>query len=272
MRPGETAETVLDDGFIRRLLAPWGAEDIEIDRKAVYRFHGLVADRWREGRVLIAGDAAHQMPPFAGQGMCSGIRDAANLAWKLAEVLDGHASPDLLGSYQLEREPNVRTYIDLSIAMGRVVCTQDPQQARARDEAMLAARAAGRPSLPPSAPPPLTGPAIQVGAAGAGEIFPQAVCVEGDKTGRLDDVLGPGSWLISRHAAPIPPNLSIKAVKTDDPQLAPFRSDLDGWLAKHGVEAVLVRPDRYVFGTGAPTRLLRAWTSALGGVSEEVTA
>jgi 3-(3-hydroxy-phenyl)propionate hydroxylase len=271
MRPGETAETVLDDSFIRPLLAPWGAEDIEIDRKAVYRFHGLVADRWRAGRVLLAGDSAHQMPPFAGQGMCSGIRDAANLAWKLADVLQGRAGPDLLDSYQLEREPNVRTYIELSIAMGRVVCTQDPEQARARDKAMLAARAAGRPALPPAAPPPLTGPAIQSGAAAAGEIFPQAVSVDGDMTVRLDDVLGAGPWLIS-NVAPVASDVQIKAVVTSDPRLALFRNDLDGWLTKHGADAVLVRPDRYVFGTGEPADLLRAWTRALGVSTEPVAA
>jgi 3-(3-hydroxy-phenyl)propionate hydroxylase len=271
MRPGETAEKVLDEAFIRPLLVPWGAQDIEIDRKAVYRFHGLVAERWREGRVLIAGDAAHQMPPFAGQGMCSGIRDAANLAWKLAEVLQARANPDLLDSYQLEREPNVRAYIDLSIAMGRVVCTQDPSRARARDEAMLAARAAGRPSLPPASPPPLSGPAIRPGAAGAGEIFPQATYGEGAETSRLDDVLGPGPWLISRTDARLSQGLRVKAVVTDDPQLAPFRSALDGWLAEHGAHAVLVRPDRYVFGTGEPADLLRAWTRALGLAPAEVS-
>ena len=93
--PGERAEAVLEDDFIRDLLATWDA-DVEIERKAVYRFHGLVADRWRAGPVLIAGDAAHQMPPFAGQGMCAGIRDAANLAWKLDLVLAGRSADRLL--------------------------------------------------------------------------------------------------------------------------------------------------------------------------------
>ncbi len=82
MLPGETPDQVLDDAFIRALLTPWDV-DVDIERKAVYRFHGLVAAQWRVGRVLLAGDAAHQTPPFAGQGMCAGIRDAANLAWKL---------------------------------------------------------------------------------------------------------------------------------------------------------------------------------------------
>lgn len=258
MKPGETAEQVLEDDFIHQLLAPWNA-DVEIDRKAVYRFHGLVAERWREGRVLIAGDAAHQMPPFAGQGMCSGIRDAANLSWKLADVLNGRASDDLLDTYQLEREPNVRAYIELSMAMGRVVCTMDPEQARARDEHMLAERAAGVQTLAPPKLPSLTGPGVAAGAAGAGEVFPQPVHREGGRTVRLDDVLGAGPWLISRRAAESPADPHMTAVTTDDHRLAQFRSELEAWLAAHDADAVLVRPDRYVFGAGQPTTLLPHW-------------
>ena len=263
MRPGETAEQVLEDDFIHALLTPWDA-DVEIDRKAVYRFHGLVADRWREGRVLIAGDAAHQTPPFAGQGMCAGIRDAANLSWKLADVLNGQASPDLLDTYQIEREPHVRTFIDLSIAMGRIVCTLDPEEARARDEQMLAARAAGMQAMPPGDPPPFSGPGVLTGSAGAGEMFPQPVHREGGRTVRLDDVLGSGPWLVSRSAEPAPPSSRIKAVRTDDPILAPFRESLNAWLTARDADAALVRPDRYVFGTGRPAVLLDEWRRALG--------
>jgi 3-(3-hydroxy-phenyl)propionate hydroxylase len=261
MLPGETPEQVLDDAFIQALLAPWKV-DVEIERKAVYRFHGLVAERWRDGRVLIAGDAAHQTPPFAGQGMCAGVRDAANLAWKLAEVLGGRAAPALLDTYQVEREPNVRAYIDLAIGMGRVVCTLDPEMAKARDEGMLAARAAGVESVPPAAPPPLSGPAILEGSPQAGEMFPQPTRREGDGLTRLDDVLGAGSWLISRTAAP--GDLQVTAVTLSDPRLAGFRDALDRWLTAQGAEAVLVRPDRYVFGVGAPDALLDSWGRALG--------
>ena len=112
-RPGHPLLALLFWPLARRFAALAADYTLEIERKAVYRFHGRVAERWREGRVLIAGDAAHQTPPFAGQGMCAGIRDAANLAWKLADVLHGRARPDLLDTYQAEREPNVRAYIDL---------------------------------------------------------------------------------------------------------------------------------------------------------------
>jgi 3-(3-hydroxy-phenyl)propionate hydroxylase len=262
MLPGETAEAVLEDGFIQGLLAKWEV-DVEIERKAVYRFHGLVADRWRAGPVLIAGDAAHQTPPFAGQGMCAGIRDAANLAWKLAAVLQGRAADALLDSYQIEREPNARAYIALAINMGRLVCTLDPAMAAARNAQMLAARKAGVTPLPPAAPAPMTGPAVLDGAGPAGTLFPQPVTTTHNGTLRLDDALGAGAWLISAspHAA-----ASLTSVSLDDPRLAPFRDRLAGWLAANDAEAVLVRPDRYVFGAGAPGHLADAWSMALGSL------
>jgi 3-(3-hydroxy-phenyl)propionate hydroxylase len=101
------------------LLAPWrvGPRHGELVRAATYRFHALVAERWRVGNVFLAGDAAHQMPPFMGQGMCSGVRDVANLAWKLAEVVDG-ATVTLLETYEAERRPHVERVIRMSIEAG----------------------------------------------------------------------------------------------------------------------------------------------------------
>jgi len=256
--PGETADQVLDDAFIAPLLAAWNCGPVEVERKAVYRFHGLVAKGWRAGRVLLAGDAAHQMPPFAGQGMCSGLRDAANLAWKLAAVLHGQADETLLDSYQPEREPHVRSYIELAIGMGRVVCTLDAEAAAARDAGMLAQRAAGVNALPPSAPPPMAGGCLLAGSPAAGSLFPQPWA--GDL--RLDDVLGEGGWLIVREASPaIAPG--VRTVSLADAPLAPFRSALSDWLTGLGADAVLVRPDRYVFGTGEAAALADAWSSAL---------
>ncbi|MGK3799668.1 FAD-dependent monooxygenase, partial [Enterococcus faecium] len=96
--------------------APWNVVGaVEIERKAVYRFNAMVARAWRRGRVLLAGDAAHRMPPFAGQGLCSGVRDAANLAWKLAAILHTAAPDALLDTYQPEREPNVRSIIAMAM-------------------------------------------------------------------------------------------------------------------------------------------------------------
>jgi len=262
MRPGETSEQVLEDSFIQKLLAPWNA-DVEIDRKAVYRFHGLIAEQWRKGRVLIAGDAAHQTPPFAGQGMCAGIRDASNLAWKLASVLKGDAAADILDTYQVEREPNVRSYIELAIAMGRVVCTLDPEIARKRDEEMLRARAAGKQAIPLMAPPPLMGRAVLASTSASGEPFPQPIQGRGEETVRLDDILGPGPWLISRTMPKDLCGVRVTAVTIDDRRLELFRATLDEWLSGHNAEAVFVRPDRYVFGVGLPANLIEAWRRTL---------
>jgi len=142
--PGETTDDVLKDGFIERLLLPWDCGAVEIERRAVYRFHGLVAEHWRAGRVLLAGDAAHQTPPFAGQGMCSGIRDAANLAWKLDLVLAGKVPDAILDTYGAERAPNVRQAIDFSVGLGRVICVPDPTAAAERDAAMIPAASDGQ--------------------------------------------------------------------------------------------------------------------------------
>jgi len=259
--PGETAEDVLQDPLIEALLAPWDCGAVEIERRAVYRFHGLVAETWRAGRVLLAGDAAHQTPPFAGQGMCSGLRDAANLAWKLDAVLKGQADEALLDTYQPEREPHARALIELAIGMGRIVCALDPDAAAARDQQMLANQAAGAPALPPLRTAPFTQGCIGAGTPGSGALFPQPTCGEGPRRLRLDDGLGEGAWLISRHPAAGGPGIVPRHL--GEPVLAPFRDDLQRWLDAHGAEAVLVRPDRYVFGTGEPEALAAAWALAL---------
>jgi 3-(3-hydroxy-phenyl)propionate hydroxylase len=249
--PGERPEDVIQDDFIQGLLASWDcAKGVQIDRKAVYRFHGLVADQWRKGRVLLAGDSAHQMPPFAGQGLCSGLRDAANLAWKLKAVIKDEADPALLDTYQPERDPHVRALIGLAIGMGRVVCTLDPQAAAQRDAGMLAQRAAGGSALPPPGSNPFSAGCILKGSAAAGELFPQPVIDQDGKIQRLDDVLGDGPWLITLE------DLSR-------PDLAPFAPALSKWLERNAAKAVLVRPDRYVFGTGEPEAIRQAYETVV---------
>jgi 3-(3-hydroxy-phenyl)propionate hydroxylase len=255
--PGETAEHVLEDSFIQSLLAPWNVGDaVTVERKAVYRFHGLVAYRWRHGRIFLAGDAAHQMPPFAGQGMCSGLRDAANLAWKLAAMIKHGADDALLDTYQSERAPHVQFYIDLAINMGRVVCTLDREVAAQRDAGMLAQRAAAG-SVMPAMPAPRLGDGHFFISPGSGNYFPQSLSNDGK---RLDDVLGPGPWLIGNSVPAVPDMLSISM---DDARLAPFHAELSAWLGGHDAAAVLVRPDRHVFGTGNPDALAAAFLSPL---------
>ena len=120
--PGETDAALLAPGVAEALIRSHGADPAAtIRRKVVYRFHARVAPRWSFGRVLIAGDAAHLTPPFAGQGMNSGVRDAHNLAWKLASVLRGQMGPGLLDSYEQERKDHVWQMIRLALRMGRIM-------------------------------------------------------------------------------------------------------------------------------------------------------
>lgn len=241
--PGEDADQLACDDSIARLLEPWDvAGAVTLERKAVYTFRARIAHQWRKGRVLLAGDAAHQTPPFAGQGMGSGLRDAANIAWKLDAVLRHGAGDALLDTYQSEREPNLRAMIQMAVMMGQTVCITDPAAAAARDVQMLAARAAGHSPDGAVEYPPISSGTILAGSAGAGSYFPQPVTA----AARLDDVLGSGHWLITRASL-------------DQPNLAPFRTALEQWLDAHNAPAVLVRPDRYVFGTGQPDELEAAW-------------
>jgi 3-(3-hydroxy-phenyl)propionate hydroxylase len=246
--PGETPDSVSAPANVERLLAPWDVEGaVRIERTAVYTFRARIADQWRKGRVLLAGDAAHQTPPFAGQGMCSGLRDAANLAWKLAAVAKGEAAEALLDTYQPERAPNLRATIEMAIMMGRMVCTTSRWGAWLRDTKLGLAKALGKlPDGPPGYPPLATG-AIMPASPGAGSYFPQVISSEGR---RLDDVLGPGMWLISRD-------------DLEECHLAPFAAELRDWLGQQQAEAVLVRPDRYVFGTGLSSQLMHHWDAAL---------
>jgi 3-(3-hydroxy-phenyl)propionate hydroxylase len=258
IKPGEIPADFLEEKRIRELIAPWNcAERMTIERKAVYRFHGLVAQEWRSGRVLLAGDAAHQMPPFAGQGMCSGIRDSANLAWKLSAVLREAADESILDSYQIEREPHVRAIIETAIQMGRIVCLLDPQAAAARDEQMLARRQSGAQDVSVRYPDLKTG--LLSDSPLAGSLFPQPV-VDGI---RFDDTLGQKATLIGRNLARSESVVRLVDLTSEDP--TPFKPVLESWLQSVGTESVLVRPDRHIFGIGSPSDLLVKWNLALHG-------
>lgn len=130
LRPGENPEEMERPESVRRLLAPWcDSERIRIERTAVYRFHAREARQFSKGRCFLAGDAAHITPPFAGQGLVAGLRDAANLAWKLAAVVRGQAGPELLASYDAERRPHARKIIRLALQLGALVMPQNRAKA-----------------------------------------------------------------------------------------------------------------------------------------------
>jgi 2-polyprenyl-6-methoxyphenol hydroxylase-like FAD-dependent oxidoreductase len=257
---GETVAELNTEATAWRLLAPWGVtpETARLERHAVYTFQARWVDRWRSGRLLLAGDAAHQMPPFAGQGMCAGVRDAANLAWKLDLVLAGLAPDTILDTYASERVPQVRQVIEFSIELGKVICVPDPAAAALRDRAMIAA-VKDRGATPPL-PTPAIGPGILAeGDALAGKLFVQGEVRRGGRTGRFDDVGGGGFTLLGADGDPgghLTPDLAafLRSLGGLSAHVAPGGpvDDLHGtyarWFADHGAAVVLTRPDFHVFG------------------------
>ena len=128
--PDEDNKTAVQPDAVWAMLSRWiSPADAILERIAIYTFHSLIAENWRRGRLWLAGDSAHQSPPFMGQGMCAGIRDVANLAWKLARSVKGFAHDSLLDSYQSERLPNVRDYVSTAVRLGGLINTSNAKEA-----------------------------------------------------------------------------------------------------------------------------------------------
>lgn len=259
--PDETIADLNTEDTAWRLLEPWQLtpENSELERHAVYTFHARWADVRRSGRLVLAGDAAHQMPPFAGQGMCSGIRDAANLSFKLDLVLRGLATPDLLDTYGPERSGHIQHTIGLSIELGKVICVTDPAAVAGRDDFMLGHGGDPDKVLPPIPPATLTDGMLyhlpdRSLAPGSGRLAAQGRITYRGRTGLLDDVLGTGFVLAS--------TVDARACLTDD-QL----TFLDGTYLPHMAEvghlSALVRPDHYLFGVAQRTDEVGAVVDAL---------
>ncbi len=261
--PGEDDTAMMAPDRVAELLKPYvGEVPHTIVRSATYRFHGLVAHRWQQGRVFLAGDAAHQTPPFFGQGMCHGLRDVANLAWKMAAIVQDGANAAILDTYQGERDPHVRAVIGAAVATGRYICELDPAKAAARDAEMVARAAAqaGTPQTAADLVPPISHGVVLTGSTGAGERFIQPVLADGRK---LDDATGQGWRLFA--TATVPP---VAGITTVDATLLDDAGAVVQWLAARNAPAVLVRPDHYVFGTGTPAALIAAHAAALGLMAE----
>lgn len=239
--PDEDSNDVAQPAKVWELLSRWiTPDDAEIERASVYTFHSVIAQRWRNGRLLLAGDSAHQTPPFLGQGMCAGIRDAANLAWKLASVIEGGAAPDLLDTYQSERLPHVREFIELAIRLGGVINT------KAIEAGLAAGEARENAPVKLEVKKPLLGPGlVSADLPLAGHLAPQFTLCDDS---RSDDRTGYSHVLLVETAAALSSPLAlsqagIKVLTSDDAKA------VGGWLREHGIIAALVRPDRYVRDT-----------------------
>jgi 3-(3-hydroxy-phenyl)propionate hydroxylase len=258
--PGEDRELFLQDETIHQLIAPHvNIDEVEIYRRRVYDFHAIIADQWRDGSVFLAGDAAHMTPPFAGQGLNSGVRDATNLGWKLAAVLQG-APDSLLDSYQLERWQHAQQLINMAVQLGKDIQPTDPEKAAERDAGFAALQQV------PEAMADfqngvfdalmdryfVEGAAVDIdGGKLSGRMLLQPEAIDGDgKRGRLDDLVGEGFCILGINCDP--------AQEISEAALAPWAAldtsllrvaDSGGYLeslvADSGATLLLVRPDRF---------------------------
>lgn len=248
-----------DPAALAPLLAPWDRDtsDFEVVRLAEYTFRAQLADRWHRGGVFLLGDAAHLTPPFIGQGMGAGIRDAANLAWKLAAVLDGRLPAAVLDSYETERKPHARAMIRLATLVGRLMTGGGATGDRLRRVAVpaLVHLPGLRGRVLDSATPPLTGSALTIRRRWrpglAGTLCPNPVLASGQ---RLDEVAGQRFVLVaradpSRRTAERLDRIGVVVL------LAEEVAELDRWLGRH--EAALVRPDGTVAAAGTAEEALR---------------
>lgn len=273
----ERTEVMEKAAVVERLLAPYvDPQKIQLQRASVYTFQAKVAERWRDGRVFLLGDAAHVMPPFAGQGLCSGIRDAMNLSWKLALVARGAASEALLDTYERERHPHAVDMIKTTIAMGRVLLARNRIIAALRNALLKllfriprTQRFMRNYEFKPKALVSqglIAGGTRRKGAA-EGSYFPQPkVGLADGKTARLDDVCGRGFVVFTLASADETVRQSAEALareigglwlrilpaeraqeaRTGD--VVDTSGKLAAWFAQYQADAAVIRPDHYVYG------------------------
>ena len=257
LNPGETWEEMLDPAKIESLIDDWTPPGTySIRRAAMYTFHAANAKRWSEGRVFIAGDAAHQTPPFLGQGMNTGMRDAINLAWKLPMVISGKANPELLDTYEAERKAHAHDFVDWAVSIGKLMehLAEVEKATRAGkeppgmpSELRASGYGQGRESLP------LRDGVVYVEQVSDEDItgtqcYQPTVVVEEEEQ-RLDDVLGPGFSLLIKDPTvnhsldhPAIEKLNIRSVMVSDITIR------KGRLSGEEHEAIVIRPDKYIFG------------------------
>lgn len=257
LMPGDDPEALARPENVWPLIARWVTPaDAHLERSAIYTFHSVIAHGWRRGRMLLAGDSAHQTPPFLGQGLCAGIRDAANLWWKLARVARGLADPALLDTYESERRPHVHAFIALAVRLGEVIQATDPERAAERDRRFLQGQAQVF-----EYPQPGLGRGLHCGALG-GTLLPQPRLADGR---RLDEAIGNGFAVIGESrlldAADATTRgrwAAVGAAILRDPGAA-----LAEWMRARSLGAVVLRPDRYLLGAAHDNAELAAVSALL---------
>jgi len=258
--PGETREEMLDPERIMTLIDTWTPRDTyEIRRAAVYQFHAATAEKWRVGRVFVAGDAAHQTPPFLGQGMNAGMRDVINFSWKLALVCKGVASDALLDTYEAERTAHASDLVEWAVAIGRLMEHQADvelaqRQGKEPPETPAALRSSGYGQGRES--PPIRAGVLQLDqisdTGSTGYLFSQPIVTTTEgKSCRLDELLGPGFALVhkgnlalNKHSESIISRLNIKCLNIEG--LSEQRGHIDNLFKES--HCALIRPDRIVYG------------------------
>jgi 3-(3-hydroxy-phenyl)propionate hydroxylase len=277
--PGESHEEALADGFVEGLMLPFREiAQADIVRKTIYTFHARIAERWRVGAILLAGDAAHLTPPFAGQGMNAGLRDAANLSWKIAAILKGRASDAVLDTYGEERKDPAWAMIQLAVVMGDIVMPVVKEEVAFREQILkllqpfpavqdylLQMRFKPRPRFDAGLFLDLHSQPFE--ASIVGEMIPQPDVHGPDGSIALDELLGSGFALISQNAAG---EQAVAALQRDQLMGLPLgkvhlpfqdgpgcrTKDLSARpLRTHRDEVLLIRPDRYCAAAIRPENL-----------------
>lgn len=253
---GETAEDFRTIGALRPLIAPWIAgiddEHLEVIRVAEYTFRAKIADHWRRGNTFLLGDAAHLTPPFVGQGMCAGVRDAMNLAWKLAGVVNGTLGPEALDTYEQERKPHARKMIGLALMVGRAMTAggQIGDLARRTIVPRMHLLPGLRERVIDSKTPALHRSALvhrsHLPGELAGTLCPNAVLPDGR---RFDDEPGNGfTVVVDRPLRPVERSLAESRGATV--RIAEPGGELAQWLRRGRAHAAVVRPDYTVLCAG----------------------
>jgi 3-(3-hydroxy-phenyl)propionate hydroxylase len=239
-------EEIIKPDNVWPLIKRWiGPDDAKLERAVVYTFQSTIAERWREGRIMIAGDAAHLTPPFMGQGMCAGIRDAANLGWKLERVLSRGACDSLLDTYESERRPHVREYIALTIQLGQMI------------NRTISAIIAGNATNPEDGPQklvqlkPTLGPGLSdADGRWCGQLFVQPRLSSGKL---LDDEIGNRWAIVFKPGAGQQISAEVRGMLAENNVAAidDSASELQNWFETNNVNAALLRPDRYIHSTAS---------------------